>query len=55
MVKKFISIDAIRQKREQVIKDRNDCLLNCQYDKANKLLSELQVLNEEFNEMLKGK
>ncbi len=51
---KFLNIDALHAERERIIKERNDCLMNCNYKKAEKLLKELQPLNDEFNEMLKN-
>ncbi len=51
----FISIEAVRQKREALITKRNDLLLSQRYTEANKLLPELNELNEIFNKMLKEK
>ena len=50
---KFISIDVVREKRETLIKKRNDLLLSQRYKEADALLVELQELNEVFNNMLK--
>jgi hypothetical protein len=50
---KHISIDVVREKRETLIKKRNDLLLSQRYQEANALLVELQELNEVFNNMLK--
>jgi len=49
----FISIESVRQKREALITKRNDLLLNQRYTEADKLLPELNELNEIFNKILK--
>jgi hypothetical protein len=50
---KYISIDVAREKRENLIKKRNNLLLEQRYREADSLLIELQELNIIFNNMLK--
>lgn len=50
---KYISIDVVRSKREELITKRNDLLLSQRYQEANALLVELAELNIIFNKMLK--
>lgn len=52
-MEKYISIDVVREKREALIKKRNDLLLAQRYNEANSLLIELEKLNNIFNEMLR--
>lgn len=52
-MEKYISISVVREKREALIKKRNDLLLAQRYNEANSLLSELEELNNIFNEMLR--
>lgn len=52
-MEKYISIDVVREKREALIKKRNYLLLAQRYNEANSLLSELEELNNIFNEMLR--
>jgi uncharacterized protein (DUF1778 family) len=50
---KYISLDAIRTKREALLKKRNDFLLDQNYAEADELLKDIHVINIEYNEMLK--
>ena len=47
------SLDEVRKKRDELISKRNDLLVSQNYKDADKLLGELQVLNEIFNDLLK--
>jgi hypothetical protein len=50
---KYISIDVVREKRENLIKKRNNLLMEQRYKEADSLLIELHELNIIFNNMLK--
>jgi uncharacterized protein (DUF1778 family) len=50
---KYISLDAIRTKREALLKKRNDFLLDQNYAEADEVLKDIHVINFEYNEMLK--
>jgi uncharacterized protein (DUF1778 family) len=45
-------LDAIRTKREALLKKRNDFLLDQNYAEADELLKDIHVINVEYNEML---
>jgi len=41
----YISVDAMKQKKELLIAERLTALQNCEYYKAREILKEIQILN----------
>jgi hypothetical protein len=44
----YISKEVMKQRKEALITERNDCLMSGNYKKAEKLLLEIQKLNIEI-------
>jgi len=44
----YISVDAMKQKKELLRSDRLTALQNCEYDKAEEILKEIQILNQKI-------
>lgn len=44
----YISKEAMKAKKEALIVKRNDCLMSCNYKEADKILKEIQDLNDKI-------
>jgi hypothetical protein len=44
----YISKEVMKAKKEELIIERNNAIMSCNYKKAEKLLAEIQKLNHEI-------